>query len=157
MSSVFKKLIVMTMTLFICISTFASDDVSYSGYTVSEIIHSTTVLFVQHHLFKWFMNTENEWHRYEVEAENQEAQGMLPTFPFMDFESSFINYCVSTNLINKVEAREALFKSKSCGGLTVNGYNLLVLHTRILGLLMDHKHLTRKEAQEALDSCRVKN
>jgi hypothetical protein len=151
----FLKIIAATMILFIGGSVFASDSTSYSGYSVSGIIRETGKLFVIKNLLDPASDTSKEWFKYLVEARDQQDNGIPPDFPFMDFEQSLINYCLGKRFITVAQANIALDRSQHCGGLTVNGYNLLVLHAGVLAALVDNKHITRQEAQNLLDSCKV--
>lgn len=150
----FKKITIIMTILFISLPTFAAGPTSYAGYSVDGIIHNTIKLFETKKLMDY--SATAGWYRYEVEAEDQCAHGMLPVFPFMNFEQSLLNYCIYESLITRDQAQKAIDDSKNYGGLTINGYNLLVLHAAILGTLAENKHITLKEAQALLDSSKEK-
>jgi hypothetical protein len=154
---IFKKVVIITMILFMGRSSFASDSASYQGYYVSRIIENTVTLFEEHNLLNPYSKITVEWNRYYFFSMEQEYNKMLPGITFFDFENSFINYCLVKNLITYKQAKKAIEESKNYGGLTLNGYNLLVLHAEILWALTINKHLTVKEAQNLLDSSRRKN
>jgi len=154
--NLFKKAVATTLVLFMSVSTFAADPASYGGYSVSRIIENTTTLFEQKHLLDPYSKTALEWNKFWEGAVEEHYNGFLPAMPFMDFENSLVNYCIGKGFISYKQATEAIEKSQKVGGLEVNGYNLLYLHAEILWALVVNKYITQKEAQNLLDSSKVK-
>jgi len=157
MKTLFKQIIVGCFIFGIGIPTFAAkEDVSYSGYYVDRLIYSTGALLMEKQLLFPQSDTAVKWYEYFAQARDQQDKGMLPSILFMDFEQSFLNYCIEKRLITVAQVNIVLDTSKHCGGLTINGYNLLILHAGVVGRLIDNKHLTLKEGQQSLDSSRKK-